>query len=86
MIPLLIASSLSVLRADRLRLLPALALAASAVIYSGSHSLTIVWGSSVMALTGILVLICIPQARGWLTWRGVLRVASLVVPALLISA
>jgi hypothetical protein len=86
MIPLLIASSLSVLRADRLRLLPALALAASAVIYFGSHSLTIVWGSSVMALTGILVLICIPQARGWLTWRGVLRVASLVIPALLISA
>jgi hypothetical protein len=85
-IPLLIASGLSVLRADRLRLGPGFALAASAVVFFGTHSLTLVWGSTVMALTGLLVLACIPQARGWLKPRAVLRVAALVVPALLVSA
>ncbi|HEY3758962.1 MAG TPA: hypothetical protein VGL37_04330 [Solirubrobacteraceae bacterium] len=85
-IPLLIASGLSVLRAEQLRPWPSLALAASAVVFGGAHSLTIVWGSTVMVLTGLMVLACIPQTRGWLKPRAVLRVAALVVPALLVSA
>jgi hypothetical protein len=86
MIPLLVASGLSVLRADRLRLWPALALAGSGVVFFGSHSLTIVWGSTFIALMGALAALCIPQARRWVTWRSVLRVAVLIVPALLVSA
>jgi hypothetical protein len=86
MIPLLVASGLSVLRADRLRLWPALALAGSSVIFFGSHSLTMVWGSTFMALMGAIVAACIPQTRRWLTRRGVLRVACLVIPAMLVSA
>ncbi|HEY3827574.1 MAG TPA: hypothetical protein VGL57_00110 [Solirubrobacteraceae bacterium] len=86
MLPLLIASGLSVLRADRLRFWPALALGASSVMFFGSHSLTIVWGSTVSALTGVLVVLFVPEVRRWLTWRSSGRVALLVVPALLVSA
>jgi hypothetical protein len=86
MIPLLIASGLSVLRADQLRLWPAFALAGSSVVFFGSHNLTILWGSTLMALMGMMVVICVPEVRRWLAPRRVARVASLVVPALLVSA
>jgi hypothetical protein len=85
-IPLMVASGLSVLRAGRLRLWPALALAASSIVFFGSHNLTIVWGSTFVVLLGVLAVACIPQARRWLRWRGVARVAVLVIPALLVSA
>jgi hypothetical protein len=86
MMPLVIASGLSVLRADRLRVWPALALAASGVVFCGSHNLTLIWGSTSIALMGLVVACCVPEARRWLTRRRLLRVASLVVPAFLVSA
>jgi hypothetical protein len=82
----LIASGLSVLRAPRLRFWPATALAASSVLYFGSHLLTVIWGSTCMALLGGAFVICIPEARRQVTRAGVLRVAGLVIPALLLSA
>jgi hypothetical protein len=86
MIPLLMASGMSVLRADRLRIWPALALAGSGVLFFGSHTLTVVWGSTVIALTGVAVVVCVPGVRRWLRPRCVLRVACLLIPALLVSA
>ncbi|HEY3758961.1 MAG TPA: hypothetical protein VGL37_04325 [Solirubrobacteraceae bacterium] len=86
MMPLLIASGLSVLRADRLRAWPALALAASSIVFCGSHSLTLIWGSTLIALVGLAAACCVPDARRWLTRRGLLRVASVVIPAFLVSA
>ena len=86
MIPLLLASGLSVLRAERLRIWPALALAGSGVFFFGSHTLTVVWGSTVIVLTSVVVVICVPGVRSWLKPRRVLRVAGLLVPALLVSA
>jgi len=85
MIPLMVASGLSVLRADGLRLWPALALIGSTVLF-GNHNLTLVWGATWMALIGMLVLVCIPQARRCLTRRGLARVAGLAVPAMLVNA
>jgi hypothetical protein len=85
-IPLLIASGLSVLRAERLHAAPALALTAGAVVFFGSHSITILWGSTLMIVIGAAALACIPQTRSWVKRRSVLRVASLVVPSLLLSA
>ncbi len=84
--PLLIASGLSVLRDERLRVLPALALGGSAVIFFGSHNITMLWGLTSMFVTAGAVLTCIPSTRRWLTRRGVLRVAILVVPGMLVSA
>jgi hypothetical protein len=85
-IPLLIAAGISILRADRLRPLPALALVASSLLFFGSHSLTVVWGSTLIALTAAALIVCVPGARKLLTGRGVMRLAVLVVPALLVNA
>ena len=50
MIPLMIAAVLSIIRADRLRLWPAVALTVSSVVFFGSHNLTMIWGSTLLAL------------------------------------
>ncbi len=85
-IPVMVAAGLSVLRAERLRAWPALALTVSSVFFFGSHSLTIVWGSTMIALAALAILLCVPRARQVLTRAGVIRVAGLVVPAALLSA
>jgi hypothetical protein len=84
--PLMIASGLAVVRADRLRPLPAVALAASSVVFFGSHLLTVIWGSTVLAIVGAATLACVPEARRSIGWRNVLRVLGIVLPALLVSA
>jgi uncharacterized membrane protein len=84
--PLMIAAALSVLRAERLRVLPASALAASSLVFFGSHNLTMLWGSTILAITGALVLACIPEARRRLELRRALRIAGIVIPAALVNA
>jgi hypothetical protein len=84
--PPLIAAGLSVLRAERLQTWPALALAVSAVVFFGSHLLTVIWGSTILLLVGLALLLCVPEARHGVTRAGVVRVAGLLLPALLVSA
>jgi hypothetical protein len=86
MIPLMVAAGLSVLRAERTRPLPALALVGSTVVFFGSHNITILWGSTALALLGLAILIWVPQARRAVTRRGALRVIALAVPALFVNA
>jgi hypothetical protein len=86
MMPLMIAAGLSVLRAPTLRFGPALALAASSVVFFGSHLITLVWGASVLAIVGVALLACVPAARRGVTRLGVARVAAIMVPSLLASA
>ncbi len=85
-VPLMVAAGLSVLRAERLRAWPALALTVSSVFFFGSHSLTIVWGSTMIVLVALALVACVPRARQVLTRSGAIRVAGLVVPAALLSA
>jgi hypothetical protein len=85
MMPLMIAAGLSVLRAPVLRFGPALALAASSVVFFGSHLITLVWGASVLAIAGVALLACVPAARRAVTPRGLVRVAAIMVPSLLVS-
>lgn len=85
-IPLMVASAVSVLRAERLRGWPATALVLSTVLFFGSHSLTVVWGSTMVVVFGLAIAVCVPQARREVTRRGALRVAGLVIPALLVNA
>ena len=54
----MVASALSVLRADRLRAGPAAALAASVVLFGGSHNLTLLWGTTILAIAD-------PGCGGW---------------------
>jgi hypothetical protein len=84
--PLMIASGLSVLRSERLRLWPATALAGSGIIFFGSHILTVIWGTTLLLLLVFAVIVCIPEARRSTTRAGVLRVVGLLGPALLVSA
>jgi hypothetical protein len=86
MISLMVASGLSVLRAERLRPGPALALAASSILFFGAHNITIMLGLTTLALTAIALLVCVPDARRQLTRRGVARLAGVVIPAALVSA
>jgi hypothetical protein len=85
-IPLMIAAGLSILRADRLRAWPAVALAASAVVFFGAHNITILWGSTILTLVCVATLLCVPHTRQAVTRSGVLRLAAVTVPALLVNA
>lgn len=86
MMPLLIASALSVLRAGRLRFWPALALALSGALFFGSHLLTVIWGTTLILFATAATLLCIPAARRRVTRAGVARVAAILLPAGLLSA
>jgi hypothetical protein len=85
-IPPMIAAGLSVLRAERLHTWPAIALVASSVVFFGSHNITMLWGSTILALTGLAILVCAPRTRRATTRSGAIRVAALIVPALLVNA
>jgi hypothetical protein len=85
-IPLLVASGLSVLRAERLRLLPAMALAGSALVFFGSHSLTMLWGTTTLTVLALAVLVAVPAARSQVSRNGVIRVACVAIPAAVVNA
>jgi hypothetical protein len=84
--PLLLAATLSVLRGQRVRLGPALALALASVVFFGSHLLTLVWGTTILAVATATVAAVVPGARRGVSRVGVMRVAALVVPGALVSA
>jgi hypothetical protein len=85
-IPLMLASALSILRDDRLRPWPTLAFALTAVLFTGSHNITLLWGTTILLLVLSSLLIVAPSARQMVTRRGVARVLGLLLPALLINA
>jgi hypothetical protein len=81
----LIASVVSILRADRLRAAPAAALAVSVTLFTGSHNLTLLWGATMLVLVGGLLFAVAPPVRRAVTRAGVLRVAGIAVPAALVN-
>jgi hypothetical protein len=85
-LPMLVAATLSVLRAPRLRFWPALALALSGVVFFGSHLLTLIWGGTILCMVAVALVAGVPAARRGVTRAGALHVAALVVPAAMLSA
>jgi hypothetical protein len=85
-LPIMVAAGLSILRSERLRTMPAAALAGSSVVFFGSHNLTILWATTIFGLTCVAVAVGVPAARRQLSVRGVIHVAAVVVPALLVNA
>jgi hypothetical protein len=81
-----LAAAFSILRADRLRPLPTLALAISALLYTGSHSLTLVWATTMLVIVAGAALVLIAPLRALITRRGLLRLAVVVVPAVMVNA
>jgi hypothetical protein len=86
MIPLMVAATLSILRADRLHAGPAAALAASAIFFGGSHNLTLLWGTTFLAIGSVIVAATVPQARNLVTKRGTLRILAIAIPAMAVNA
>jgi hypothetical protein len=85
-IPLLAASTVSLLRAERTRPLPAAALAASAVVLFGSHNLTMLWGSTLLVLAAALIIAFVSTIRRALRPRRIVATACILVPAALLNA
>lgn len=84
---LLVASAIAVLRADRLRLGPAAALAFSTLMYTGSHNLTMLWASTLSVITLAVILAIVPAARRLLFQKaGLKRLGLVMVPAVLVNA
>jgi hypothetical protein len=81
-----LAAAVSILRADRLRPLPALAFAVAAILYTGSHNLTMVWATTALVIVGSVAFTIVPSLRALITRRGLLRLAVVAVPAVLVNA
>lgn len=80
-----LAAACSILRADRLRPLPTLALAIGVLLYTGSHSLTLLWATTMLVIAGAAALILIAPLRSLITRRGLLRIALVAVPAVMVN-
>lgn len=85
-IPLLLASAFSVLRAERLRAGPAALLAVSVMAFTGSHNLTLAWASILLVIVLGALFATLPKLRSTLTRPGLLRVAGVAIPALMVNA
>jgi hypothetical protein len=85
-IPLLLATGLSVLRDDRLRLWPTLTLAATVVLFTGSHNITLLWGFAILTAVTTAICVLVPDARHLFTRRSALRVLGVALPAALVNA
>jgi hypothetical protein len=83
-IPPLAASALHLVRAPRWRPLPVLVFAVSAVIFTGAHNLTLIWGMSFAAVA--LLALWLALGRPWrLPYRRLAAVAALGVAALCVN-
>jgi hypothetical protein len=85
MVSLLLASVFAVLRADRLRFAPAALLAVSVIFFTGSHNLTLLWGTTLLVLVVGVLLVAVPGLRRTVTRRGLLRVLGVAVPAAMVN-
>jgi hypothetical protein len=83
---LVLAAGFSIMRADRLKPLPALALAVGVLFYTGSHSLTLAWASTAMTVLGVVFFALVPGFRRLFHRRGLLRIAVVAIPAGLVNA
>lgn len=83
---LTLAAGFSILRADRLKPLPALALAVGVLFYTGSHSLTLAWATTAMTVLGVVFFVLVPGFRRMFNRAGVLRIAAVAIPAGLVNA
>ena len=55
-------------------------------LYTGSHNMTLMWATTVLLVVGLAALLVIPSLRPLITRRGLLRLAVVAVPAVLVNA
>jgi hypothetical protein len=83
-IPLVAASGLAVLRAERLRPLPAAVLVLAATWFTACHNITSLWGGTFLAATAMVLLIAV--GRRSVDWRRVLQALGLAALGVAINA
>jgi hypothetical protein len=81
----LVASTVHLARTPRWRVLPVLAFTASAVIFTGSHNITLLWGTTVAAGT-LLVLWLALGAPLHLPFRRLIMLAGLGLACVMVNA
>jgi hypothetical protein len=62
-IPLLLAAAISLLRADRVEAGPVIAFFVGVLLFTGSHNITMVWGTVMIALLVLAALVTLPWLR-----------------------
>jgi hypothetical protein len=86
-LPLMVAAAWALARAERFERAPAAALALATILFTGSHNLSLAWGTTVLLVVGAMVLALAPAVRAALSTRVALtRLALVVVPATLVNA
>jgi hypothetical protein len=72
-IPLLVAAAIALLRAERWRAGPVLAFVVAVVIFSGSHNITLLYGTMFLALLALSVAVAVGWGRlpSWRRWLAV---------------
>jgi hypothetical protein len=84
-IPLVLACALHLVLTDRWRVIPVALFAVAVVFLTGSHPLTLVWGATMLALLGLVLLPAFwPGAR--IRWRRVAMVSGVAVIAAGVNA
>jgi hypothetical protein len=84
--PMVVASSISIVRAERLKCWPTVALALSVILFSGSHNISLLYGGIFLIVTLVALLLIVPSARRMLTRQATLRWLGIAVPAFLVNA
>jgi hypothetical protein len=78
-IPFLLAATYAILTSPKHRMRNLLAVVLAAFVFTGSHNITLLWGSAFMAAVGLVVLVAyIPRLHGRPPWK---RVGTLLVGA-----
>jgi hypothetical protein len=85
-IPLVAAATVHLLRAPRLRVLPALALVVGVVWMTGSHNITLVWGSLTLGLLAVVAIIALPRHGRELAPRRIAAVLGLAALSAAVNA
>jgi hypothetical protein len=84
-IPPMLASALKLTRAARWRPWPVLVFVVSTIVFTGSHNITLLWGTTVIALALAILWLALDRPRE-LPFRRLAMVAGLGLASLLVSA
>jgi hypothetical protein len=83
--PPLLASAVHLVRARRWRLGPTLVFVVSVIVFSGSHNITLLWGSTVAIVAGLVMWLALGAPRQ-LPVRRLVMVGGLGVASVLVNA
>ncbi|MGD0743038.1 MAG: hypothetical protein ABSA31_07120 [Acidimicrobiales bacterium] len=81
-LPMVLAAGLALLREPYWSPKTTVLFATALVIFTGSHDISLVWGTSLVAVLLVLLLVVV---RPSVAWRRVIRVAVVAVPAVMLN-